>query len=125
MSFWAWILQPFFRFFAALQGSLRRLERQVQQHEPLIAVIRREGVILEGRYVLYFEVTLFGDNPVVLEEFGRALNRDNEPPPRFRRDLMEAVEPYRYYIELRQRFNSMEEAREFWVSRGATALWAD
>lgn len=125
MSFWTWLLQRLDRLLEDIQGRLRRLEPSSVGTETLVALIRREGVISEGRYVMYFEVTLFGDNPVVLEEFGRVLNRDNDPPPRFKPELMEAIQPYRYYIELRQRFNSVEEAREFWAQRGASALWAD
>lgn len=125
MSFWSWLLNRLNRLLESIQTRLRSLDPGLEETEPLVALIRREGVIHDGRYVMYFEVTLFGDNPVVLEEFGHVLNRDNDPPPAFKPELMQAIRPYRYYIELRQRFNSLEEAREFWAHRGASALWAD
>ncbi len=108
-----------------LVSFLRTLERNFSPQHPLVAVIRREGVISQGRYVMYFEVTLFGDNPVVLEEFGHVMNRETTPSPAFRRELAEAIQNYRYYIEIRQRFQSVEDARDFWVARGATAFWQE
>jgi len=106
-----------------LRHVLGHFRRAVEPRDPLVAIIRREGVIAQGRYIMYFEVTLFGNNPVVLEEFGHVVNRAHEPPPPMRKELAEIVEGYRYFIEIRQRFKSIEEAREFWVARGATALW--
>ncbi len=104
---------------------LKRLRLAVDPRDPLVAIIRREGVISQGRYIMYFEVTLFGNNPVVLEEFGQVVNRDHELPPPMRKELAAVVESYQYFIEIRQRFKSIEEARDFWVARGATALWHD
>ncbi|MFM7204317.1 MAG: hypothetical protein ACKO6N_26360 [Myxococcota bacterium] len=120
-----WLITWIERWLSQLEQRLRRLGRVSVDRDPLVAVIRREGVITEGRYVIYFEVVLFADNPVMLEDFGPALNRDETPPPSMKPAMRAAIRPYRYYVELRQRFSSFEEARAYWVARGATALWSD
>ena len=108
-----------------LRGLFHKLQRAVEAKDPLVAIIRRQGVVAQGKYIMYFEVTLFGNNPVVLEQFGQVIHRDLEPPPPMRPELERVVEGYRYFIEIRQRFNRIEEARDFWTARGATALWHD
>lgn len=119
-----WLMRWVEHWLTQLEKRLRLLGRVSVDRDPLLAVIRREGVITEGRYVIYFEVVLFADNPVVLEEFGTALNRAEDPPP-MKPAMRAAIRPYRYFVELRQRFSSFEEARAYWVARGATALWSD
>lgn len=120
-----WLMRWVEHWLTQLEKRLRLLGRVSVDRDPLLAVIRREGVITEGRYVIYFEVVLFADNPVVLEEFGTALNRAEDPPPPMKPAMRAAIRPYRYFVELRQRFSSFEEARAYWVARGATALWSD
>lgn len=143
MQYWRWVLslvdrllrlelwerwrvvERFERARAFFSAQLRLLETASGAHDPLVAIIRQEGRVTEGRYVVYFEVTLFGDNPVVLEEFGRVVSRETDPPPRFKRELMERIGTYRYFIELRQRFKTAEEARDYWLGQGATLYWAE
>ena len=102
--------------------ALRHLERSLRPHDPLVAVIRREGVVEDGLYRVHYVVTLFGDNPVALEDFGPLRERGIDPLPPLPRDAEEAVRPYRYFIEFRQHFASDEEARRFWIEQGAIAF---
>ncbi len=104
---------------------LQKLQRAVDTRDPLVAIIRRGGAIVQGRYHMYFEVTLFGNNPVVLEEFGSVINRAHKSPPPMRPEIERLVQEYQYYIQVRQKFKRIEEAREYWTARGATALWHD
>lgn len=121
-NFWSDI-RLFFSYQARnLLNILYGFEKQLRP-QPLVAIIKRNGSIFEGRYVVYFEVTLLGDNPVILEEFGTVANKEINPLPRFQKELEVISENYRYYVEIRQRFQNIEDARDFWVSRGAATYW--
>jgi len=104
-------------------GFFRRLERSLAPLDPLVAVIRREGMIRGGRYVMFFQVTLFADSPVMLEEFGRVHHMEKVSPPAFGAEIEEELQSYRYFVTLRQYFHAIEDARDYWLANGATAFW--
>ena len=73
---------------------------------------------------LYFEATLFGDNPFDMERHGPVKSREETPIDDLEAWAIDQIRGLRYYVTDDEAYASEDEARDAWAPLGTAICTA-